>query len=526
MAPGRLTHDRPDAAVLDLVGGPLRHAFEAAVTGIALISLEGRYLLVNPALCRFLARSREELVGMGWRDLTYPDDLEPGERYAHAALERGVPSDTHEKRYLRPDGTARWAIVSVSLVQDDDGAPLCFMSQVVDIDERKRAERALQQAEEKHRALLERLPGIVYTAESGPEGRWLYVSPALETILGYKPEDWIRDPGAWLAAVHPDDYERVVQEESLGWSLGPGVNAYGEYRLVSADGRTVWVRDEAAIVEDPVQGPVWQGVIIDITHTKMLEEQVRHAHKMEALGVLAGGAAHNFNNLLAVIQNYACFALESLGEEDPAGGDIREIVMAAKRASALVRDLLAFARQDSAPGAVIDLNEVVSGMEALMRTALHSRVELETALSDGAALTRADAGHIEQVVLNLVLNARDAIDDEGRIRIETTVEDIGAPEAARRPGLVPGRYACLCVSDDGRGMTAEVKARAFEPFFTTKSKASGTGLGLASVYGLVKQWQGYVQLDSEVERGTRVKIYIPGAVGVDSARVKGGAASP
>jgi two-component system cell cycle sensor histidine kinase/response regulator CckA len=498
--------------VLELIERRFRHAFEASIVGMALIDLDGRYLRVNQAFCALVGRPRDDLLARTWQSITHPDDVAQGDDYVRIAVATGAPLSRQVKRYLRPDGSFVWALVNVSLLTRDDGRPLCFFSQIVDIDEHQRAEAALQEAEKKHRALVEQLPGIVYTAEGGVEGRWLYVSPQIETMLGYKPQEWTSDPGAWFRAVHPDDKERVLQEESSEWARGPGYKAYGEYRLIARDGRTVWVRDEAAIIEGSPGAPsLWQGVIVDITHTKLLEKQVRHAHKMEAIGVLAGGAAHNFNNLLAVILNYAGFVIESLDSDDPARGDVEEILHAAKRASKLVRELLAFSRDEKVRAAMVDLNEVITAMEGLLRTALPSTVSLVADLGQGLPATKADAGQVEQVVLNLVLNARDAVDGRGEIRVSTTFERVHPRAAAARPGLHPGEYVCVEVIDDGCGMTEEVKARIFEPFFTTKGKALGTGLGLASVYGIVKQWQGYIDVDSAPGRGTCMKVYLPAA---------------
>jgi two-component system cell cycle sensor histidine kinase/response regulator CckA len=504
----RLSHERH---ALDLVERRFRDAFAVSPIGMALVDTHGRFAYVNHALCGLLGRPREELLELTWQDVTHPEDVSRGESYMLDAVAGIKPQTQQQKRYVRPDGSYVWALVSTSLITEEDGTPACFFSQIVDIHEHKKAEEAVRRAERKHRALVERLPGIVYTAEGGARGRWYYVSPQLTPILGYEPEDWLADPSAWLNAVHPEDRERVVREEEAEWGEGPGSTAYSEYRMVASDGRVVYMRDEAAIVQEEAGAPpLWQGILVDVTHAKQLEEQVRHALKMEAVGVLAGGAAHNFNNLLAVIQNYAGFVMETLKPDDARRDDMGEILAASRRASKLVRDLLAFSRDERAQAVTIQLNDVVTGMASLLATTLGGGIRLSTRLDPDLPAMRSDAGQIEQVLLNLVLNARDALHGEGEIVIETGVDEIDVEEAGIEPARGSGSYVCFSVSDNGCGMSPEVQQRIFEPFFTTKGM-TGTGLGLASVYGIVKQWRGHIAVDSQVGRGTTFRICLPRA---------------
>jgi two-component system, cell cycle sensor histidine kinase and response regulator CckA len=247
----------------------------------------------------------------------------------------------------------------------------------------------------------------------------------------------------------------------------------------------------------------------DVTDRRALEEQFRQAQKMEAVGRLAGGVAHDFNNLLMVISGYTEVLLEEFRADDPLQGKVQAIQQAADRATTLTRQLLAFSRKQFLELKVVDVNAIVSDMERLLRPLIGETIELTTRLTSGVGQTRADAGQLEQVIMNLVVNSRDAMPRGGKITIQTSEATFEA-HASREHGLVaPGSYIVLTVSDTGLGMDAETQSRIFEPFFTTKEKGKGTGLGLSTVYGIVKQSGGYIFADSGVGRGTRFRIYLP-----------------
>jgi signal transduction histidine kinase len=240
-----------------------------------------------------------------------------------------------------------------------------------------------------------------------------------------------------------------------------------------------------------------------------LEDQLRHAQKMEAIGQLAGGVAHDFNNMLTAILGYAELLTEQIGPEKPIGQDLREIVSAAERASALTRQLLAFSRKQSIKPVAVCLNEVIESLEPMLRRLISANVSIHTSLERQTHSVLADATHLEQVVMNLVVNARDAMPDGGTVTIATGNAILTAEDLARYPGAVPGAYAVVSVADTGIGMTREVQQRIFEPFYTTKERGRGTGLGLAAVYGIVNQLGGHIRLESEPGRGTTFTIYLP-----------------
>jgi len=281
----------------------------------------------------------------------------------------------------------------------------------------------------------------------------------------------------------------------------------------------LWKRRDAGVITVRISGravstgqtsePVLEMIAEDVTDRRVLEEQFRQAQKMEAVGRLAGGVAHDFNNLLMVVSGYTEVLLDQFEPDDPRQGKIQAIQQAADRATTLTRQLLAFSRKQFLELKIVDVNAIVSDMERLLRPLIGETIDLSTRLTSGVGHTRADAGQLEQVIMNLVVNSRDAMPRGGKITIQTS-EITFEPHTTREHGLItPGSYIVLTVTDTGMGMDAETQSRIFEPFFTTKEKGKGTGLGLSTVYGIVKQSGGYIFADSGVGRGTRFRIYLP-----------------
>ncbi len=375
--------------------------------------------------------------------------------------------------------------------------------------EHDRARAELSAAEARYQSLVERLPAITYIAELGTNGRWHYVSPQIESILGFKPGEWLANPNNWIDHIHPED--RAVAMAAEEEFVRNRKLFFAEYRMFARDGRMLWFRDEAVLLEpNPDQQPMMQGVLYDITEHKNLEDQLRHSQKMEAVGQLAGGIAHDFNNLLMLIQAHNSRLRERLSTSDSeARQDSQQIEQAVIRAAALTRQLLAFSRKQVLRAIVLDLNAVVYDAAKMLERLIEKGVEMQLRLDPGLHRIKADPVQIEQVIFNLAVNARDAMPNGGTLTIATHNAEVGPSRTRDRRGMPPGEYVVLTVSDTGIGMDTSTQAHIFEPFFTTKAPGKGTGLGLATVYGVVQQSGGWVCVTSELGRGATFEIYFP-----------------
>src|SRR5882724_373817 len=367
-----------------------------------------------------------------------------------------------------------------------------------------RVRRELDKQGELFRLITENAADMIAVVEI--DGRRLYNSPSYERILGYSLEEL--QATSSFEQIHPDD--RQLVKEAAAETRRTGVGRRIEYRMRHKDGSWLVLESTASTVLD-AGGRVDKLVIVnrDITARKKLEEQFRQVQKMEAIGRLSGGIAHDFNNLLGVIIGYSELLQERLPSKDLLRESADEIVAAGKRAASLTRQLLAFSRQQVLEPKVLDLNEVVSDMEKMLRRLIGEDIELVAARDPILGRVKADQGQIEQVILNLVVNARDAMPQGGKLVIATANTEMDETFVKRYPYPVQtGPYIVLTVADSGVGMDAATKARVFEPFFTTKEKGKGTGLGLSTVYGVVKQSGGYIDFDSEPGEGTTFRIYL------------------
>src|SRR5437773_1937293 len=402
--------------------------------------------------------------------------------------------------------------------------------------EQARAEEARRQGEERFRALIEH--GADAVALVAPDGTLLFASHSIERLLGFAPAELVGHPG--FERVHPDDVPRVhaALREIIA---SPGTPAGLELRWRHKDGSWRHI-DAVAVDRRVVRGelrPASQfrvrtakgdyrvgefsaspqlhegrlvgilGIGRDVTERVQLEQQLRQAQKMEAVGRLAGGIAHDFNNILTAITGYADLLLEDLGATDPRRQDADEIHKAADRAAGLTRQLLAFSRQQVLQPTVLEVNKLVSDLEKMLRRLLGEDVELSTRLAPTTGRVKADPGQLEQAIMNLAVNARDAMPNGGKLTLETANVDLDEPYAADHYPARAGPFVMLAVSDTGIGMSDETQAHMFEPFFTTKEKGKGTGLGLATVYGIIKQSGGFIWVYSEVGHGTTFKLYLP-----------------
>jgi two-component system, cell cycle sensor histidine kinase and response regulator CckA len=461
---------------------------EHAPFGVALLDAQLRFVRGNAAL------ARDELRGE-----------------VDALLRRALAGEAVTEVPLRRDGR-EW-VTSFFPVVDEDGTITGVGLTMLDVTEVNAAERAVRQSEWNLRQMAAHLP-LVFWMTSADAGEILYVSPGYEHVWGRSVESLVAEPGSFLDAVHPDDRARIAAASSAA----PEVDYNEEYRVVRPDGTTVWVRDRAFAVRDADGRKVARtGFAMDVTESKELEAQLRQAVKMEGLGRLAGGIAHDFNNMLTLIEGYGALALAKLAGGDDATGEVREMLEAGERAADLTRRLLTFSRRRPQVQGHAVVNEVVGEMERLLRRLIGEDVRVSTALDPEAGAVAVAAGELGQVVMNLAVNARDAMPGGGVLAIETGRARIAPGDVEARAGAQPGEHAVLVVRDTGIGMSAHVVEHAFDPFFTTKPPGTGTGLGLATVYGIVEQAGGHVGLRSEPGAGTVVTVHLPLVPGPEPA---------
>ena len=408
-------------------------------------------------------------------------------------------------RIRRPDGAIRWIRLHATPVKDARGVPQRIVGVAADVTEQRQAEEALRASEAQYRLLFDAHPSPmwVYDLETL---KFRAVNTAAEQHYGFSRSDFL---SMTIKDIHPaDDIPRLLEVLASG---GVGAKRMPDtWRHRRKDGSIIEVEVTGSALtfgERPAELVLAQ----DITARRRLEDQFRQAQKMEAVGRLAGGVAHDFNNLLTAIMGYTELLLLDMSPADPRREELSEILESAERAASLTRQLLAFSRQQVLEPRVLDLNEVITQLSKMLHRLLGEDIDLTLHLAPDLTLLRADASQMEQVLVNLAVNARDAMPQGGQLTIETWNQEVDAAPVGSQQPLRPGRYAVIAVSDTGTGMTEEVKRRLFEPFFTTKEEGKGTGLGLSTVYGIVTQTGGQVLVYSEVGHGTTFKIYLAGA---------------
>jgi two-component system cell cycle sensor histidine kinase/response regulator CckA len=463
-----------------------------------------RFLAVNDAAVHNYGYSREEFLAMTIEDIRPQEDLPQ----LHAIVR---PDQSVEARGLSTAGIWRHRRKDGTLLEADitshthvfAGRPARVVL-AVDVTARVEAERALRRSEARYRDLFENAGDLIAMVDV--ESRLTMVNEAFVRTLGYTRDELIGRPLREL--VPPEWHERLEAARDRKIDDDVEGTTY-EHELVAKDGHRIQVEVASRVIEVDGQPVGVEAICRDITERRQLEEQLRQAQRLEAIGRLAGGIAHDFNNLLTVISGYADALLE---EGDPASRrELKEIAAAAERATILTRQLLAFSRRQVLQPRVLDLNEVVDGIMPMLTRLIGEDIDLVTALDPGLEHVLADPNQIEQVLLNLVLNARDAMPQGGKLTIATTNTELDESYVAEHPEARLGRHATLSVSDNGVGMDAGTVARVFEPFFTTKPVGTGTGLGLSTVYGIVKQSGGNTWIYSEPGRGSTFKVYLPAA---------------
>ncbi|MFO1512550.1 MAG: PAS domain S-box protein [Verrucomicrobiota bacterium] len=437
-----------------------------------------------------------------WEDHLHPEDRDQAVAHRCEQAQRGESHDA-QYRMLAADGRVVWIQDFVTVVVEQ-GKPLILRGVQVDITQRKEAEAKLRKNEELFRSLIENASDLITVLNN--RGVIRFQSPSSERIIGYKAEQMVGQN--CLDYIYPEDVSRIRKalEQTL---INPGMQIPAEVRFRHQNGewRTIQAMGKS------IPGQAEDGFVVvnsrDITETRKLEEQFRQSQKMEAIGQLAGGVAHDLNNILTVVH----MQLDLLKHGEPLSAvqleSVVDIEKASRRAADLTRQLLMFSRRQAAQKTNLDLNAVVTNITKMLQRILGEDVGMHISYAPQPLPVHADTGMMEQILMNLAVNSRDAMPDGGRLVIETSFVEFDEFAAAQRAQGRPGRFACLSVSDTGRGIPKEILPRIFEPFFTTKDVGKGTGLGLATVFGILQQHNGWINAYSEVDRGTTFRIYLP-----------------
>lgn len=497
-----------------------RLAFDQASVGMVVLAMDplGQFIQVNPAFCRMTGYSREELLARDFQSITAPQDLEKNLKGIRSLLEQPIPSLQIEKRYIRKDGRPFWVRLNASLLRDDRARPTCIVVEVEDIETHKKTEEALRETDQTLRPLIQASPLAIVTIDLELNVKmW---NPAAERLFGWRTEEILGRPLPIIPREKQEEFQlyvdRLVED-------GPTfVNA--PKRRVRKDGTVIDVRVSTALLRN-ADGKVngIMGIFTDITEEKRLEAELRHAQKLEGIGQLAGGIAHEFNNLLTAIIGNIELALGETVSGSRLQATLSRVDQAAQRAAVLTQQLLTFSRRSRIDLKPLHLQVVAEEVVCLLGQTFDRRIRLRVESVEGVWPVFADAGQMNQILMNLCVNARDALLErlgetenpgepaDWEPRIVIGIENAPCDEDFFRahPEVKPGEYVCLSVSDNGTGIDEAIRHRIFEPFFTTKEVGRGTGLGLAAVYGIIRQHLGWIELQTVKSEGTVFKIYLP-----------------
>lgn len=471
-----------------------------------------KIILVNRAFLNAHNIEEREVIGRPCYEISHHRSrpCEPPEHTCPLSetLRTGDPSSAVHIHYDK-EGRKKYFEIKTSPIRDEKGEIHLVIHISHDITEYKKAVEALRKSEDRYKRLISSVTDYIYTV-TVQDGRPVATShgPGCVAVTGYTSEEYGADPFLWYRMVYEEDRQAVLKQAEHALT-GTNVTPL-EHRIIHKDGTIRWVRNTPVVRKNEKEEVIsYDGLISDITERKQLETHFFQAQKMETVGRLAGGVAHDFNNHLTVITGHCDLALLELHEKDPFRSHLEEIKRAADRAAKLTRQLLAFSRRQVIQPKVINLNNLILNIDKMLRRIIGEDIELLTLLKTDLESVEVDPGQFEQILVNLAVNARDAMPKGGKLLIETANVELDEVYARSHVSVTPGRYVMFSMSDTGMGMTAEVREQIFEPFFTTKEKGKGTGLGLSMVYGIVKQSKGNIWVYSEPGKGTAFKIYLP-----------------
>ena len=474
--------------------------FDSVPDPVVVVNEECGIQRANRALAELVGLELSEIIGKHCYEVLHRSD-KPREDCPHQCL---LKTGTEARSDLEEPWLGKIFDLTTSPLRDSSGALKGSVNVLRDITARQRAEEALRASEAQFRRFIENLPLGVY--RSTPDGRVLMANPALLRMLGY--DSWqelaFRNvEGEGFEAGYP---RSAFREQIEREGEARGLEAAWKRR----DGSVIFVRESArAFRADDGRVLYYDGIVEDVTERRRLEEQLRQAQKMEAVGRLASGVAHDFNNLLTIIMGYSDLLLERVSLPDGMRSPVKEIEKAADQAASLTRQLLAFTRKQVLQPHIVDLNSLLTNVDKMLRRMIGKNIELVTHLPSGLGRVNADPGQIEQVITNLAVHARDAMPQGGQLTLEAANVELDSSYASSQESVLPGHYVMIAVSDTGIGMDAETRARILQPFFPAKQRGEGMGLGLATLYGIVRQSEGHIWVYSEPGKGTTFKVYLP-----------------
>lgn len=483
-----------------------RVIFKSSAIGIARVDLDGRLIESNPAFQNMLGYSGKELSEMVFADFTHPDDVETDLKLFKELISGKRKEYNIEKRYIRKDKKIIWGHLTGSLVQAEDGKPLFGIGMVEDITERRQAEEALDKEHILLRTLIDELPDLIYVKDN--KSRFTVANRRIAQFMGAE------TPGDLIGKTDFDYYSKDIAqiffstEQNIIQTGKPYIQKDEPIPFPSGITRQVLttkipLRDTSGKIIGII------GMGHDLTEYKELENQLLQSQKMDAIGRLTGGIAHDFNNVLTAIMGYTEFLQMKLKKDKTLLSYVKEIRKAGERAVSLTRQLLAFSRKQILQPMVININSIVTDMEKMLKRLIGEDIDLVAKLDPKLGNIKADPSQIDQIIMNIAINAKDAMPQGGKLTIETENVYLDRKYASIHVSAKPGAYVMLAISDNGVGMDKETKDQIFEPFFTTKKEGKGTGLGLSTVYGIVKQSGGNIWVYSEPKKGTTFKIYLP-----------------